>query len=50
MAQQPEVDNHKLMYHPERVTEWRERKDCYPIYVEIGPTNACNHRCIFRGI
>jgi len=44
---QPDVDNHKLMYHPKRVVEWLEKSDCYPIYVEIGPTNACNHRCVF---
>jgi len=42
-----ETDNHKLMYHPERVSEWFSSGDCYPIYVEIGPTNRCNHRCIF---
>ncbi|MEK6935687.1 MAG: radical SAM protein [Nanoarchaeota archaeon] len=42
-----EVDNHKLMYHPERVAEWKEKGDCYPIYVEIGPTNRCNHGCVF---
>ncbi len=42
-----EIDNHKLMYHPKRVEEWLEKKDCYPVYVEIGPTNRCNHQCIF---
>lgn len=42
-----EISNHKLMYHPERVSEWKEKGDCFPIYVEIGPTNACNHRCVF---
>jgi GTP 3',8-cyclase len=41
------IDFHKLQYHPERVSEWKERGDCYPIYVEVGPTNGCNHRCIF---
>ncbi|MBU0466796.1 MAG: radical SAM protein [Nanoarchaeota archaeon] len=41
------VDNHKLMLHPERVAEWGERGDCFPVYVEIGPTSACNHRCVF---
>jgi len=44
---QIEVDNHKLMYHPQRVSEWLEEGDCFPIYVEIGPTNRCNHRCSF---
>ena len=42
-----DVDNHKLMYHPERVSEWEEKGDCAPIYAEIGPTNTCNHRCGF---
>lgn len=42
-----EVDSHKLIYHPERVDEWVKRGDCFPIYVEIGPTNKCNHRCVF---
>jgi len=42
-----ETENHKLIYHPERVSEWLRKGDCYPIYVEIGPTNRCNHHCIF---
>lgn len=42
-----EVDWYKLMFHPERVSEWKKRGDCFPIYVEIGPTNKCNHRCVF---
>ena len=42
-----EVDNHKLVYHPQRVSEWLQTGDCFPLYVEIGPTNRCNHRCIF---
>lgn len=42
-----EVDNHKLMFHPERVAQWKKTGDCFPLYVEIGPTNRCNHRCMF---
>ena len=42
-----DVDNHKLIYHPDRVTEWYKTGDCFPIYVEIGVTNRCNHKCIF---
>jgi len=42
-----DADNHKLIYHPERVSQWLRNGDCYPIYIEIGPTNRCNHRCIF---
>ncbi len=46
----PDVDAHKLIYHPKRVLEWAEKKDCYPIYIEIGLTNICNHKCIFCGL
>ncbi len=42
-----EVDSHKLIYHPKRVSEWLRTGDCFPIYVEIGVTNRCNHRCVF---
>ncbi len=42
-----EIDSHKLNYHPKRVSKWLSKKDCYPLYVEIGLTNACNHKCIF---
>lgn len=41
------IDSHKLMFHPERVSCWLRGEDIYPIYVEVSPTNACNHRCIF---
>lgn len=44
---QTDIDSHKLMYHPERVAEWKTEGDCFPLYVEIGPTNACNHKCVF---
>ncbi len=47
MKLQPNVDHHKLMFHPQRVAQWQQEGDCYPLYVEIGPTNRCNHRCIF---
>jgi radical SAM protein with 4Fe4S-binding SPASM domain len=47
MKMRTDVDSHKLMYHPERVAQWRREGDCFPIYVEVGPTSACNHRCVF---
>ena len=42
-----DIDNHKLMYHPDRVSGWQLTGDCLPIYVEIGPTDTCNHKCKF---
>lgn len=50
MANEKEIDSHKLVYHPKRVSEWLEKDDCYPIYVEIEPINKCNHNCIFCGL
>ena len=47
MAKELNIDNHKLIYHPKKVAEWMEKGDCYPVYLEISPTNRCNHRCIF---
>ena len=42
-----DVDSHKLYLHPKRVSEWLEKGKCFPLQVEIGPTNKCNHRCKF---
>jgi len=41
------IDGHKLFFHPSRVAEWMEQGDCFPLYIEFGLTNRCNHRCIF---
>lgn len=44
------IDSHKLVYHVKRVNDWLEGKNIYPIYAEISPTGACNHRCVFCGL
>lgn len=41
------LDSHKLMFHPQRVADWLNGKTVYPIYMEISPSGACNHRCKF---
>jgi len=41
------IDSHKLIYHIPRLFQWQKGGDIYPIYVEIGLSGACNHRCIF---
>jgi cyclic pyranopterin phosphate synthase len=41
------IDSHKLLYHVDRVSGWLRSGDTYPIYIEISPSGACNHRCRF---
>lgn len=41
------IDSHKLMLHPLAVARWLEGGQIYPLYMEISPTGACNHRCTF---
>ncbi|MDF1552808.1 MAG: radical SAM protein [Deferrisomatales bacterium] len=41
------MDSHKLLFHPQRVARWLEGEDIFPLYMEISPSGACNHRCRF---
>jgi radical SAM protein with 4Fe4S-binding SPASM domain len=41
------IDSHKLVYHPTRLSDWLKGEDIYPIYIEVSPIRACNHRCTF---
>ena len=44
------IDSHKLVFHPDRVTDWMRGNVVYPINAEIGLAGACNHRCIFCSV
>jgi len=50
MSDEYKIDSHKLMYHVERVHDWLKGKPIYPIYVELSPAGACNHRCTFCAV
>jgi len=44
------IDGHKLHLHPRRVGDWLAGEDIAPVYMEISPSGACNHRCVFCGL
>lgn len=44
------MDSHKLIYHPEVVARWMNGENIYPIEIEISPSGACNHRCVFCAV
>lgn len=50
MAENIRMDSHKLIYHPDVVSRWLKGENIYPIELEVGLTNACNHRCIFCAV
>ena len=50
MIENIRMDSHKLIYHPQAVTEWLQTGDVWPIEIEISPSGACNHRCVFCAV
>ncbi|MBQ9360519.1 MAG: radical SAM protein [Lachnospiraceae bacterium] len=50
MADNIRMDSHKLIYHPETVARWMRGETIYPIEIEISPSGACNHRCVFCAV
>lgn len=50
MADTIRMDSHKLIYHPETVARWLKGEKIYPIEIEISPSGACNHRCVFCAV
>jgi len=44
------IDSHKIHYHPDRIDAWMNKRQVYPIYIEISPVGGCNHRCLFCAV
>jgi GTP 3',8-cyclase len=44
------IDSHKLIYHIPRVYDWLKGENIYPVYMEVSPSGACNHRCLYCGL
>ncbi|MEK6531793.1 MAG: radical SAM protein [Deltaproteobacteria bacterium] len=41
------IDSHKLQFHVEKVSRWLKGELTFPIYIEVSPSGACNHRCAY---
>jgi len=41
-----QLSGNKLIYHQKELRNWLSGEIFPPIFIEFGPTNACNHRCI----
>lgn len=46
------IDGHKMHYHVDKLASWmgENKKDVFPVYVEISPVGHCNHRCTFCAV
>lgn len=40
-----QFNGEKIFFHGDRILEWINHGDTYPITVELAPTNKCNHNC-----
>lgn len=43
-------DTQKLSLHPHNVADWLDKGYTCPLYLELTPTNSCNHECIFCAV
>lgn len=57
MADLYQIDGQKLSLHPQRVAQWLDAGDdpralikIAPLYVEVSPVGACNHRCVMCSV
>ena len=41
------VDVPSIFWHPDRIEKYLNKEMFAPLYVEVSPTSACNHKCFF---
>lgn len=41
------LDFDKIFYHTDRVAEYLQKGDCFPLQGIFGITNSCNHKCVW---
>ena len=51
------IDGEKMSFHPARVAhlmegkdDWEKSKNIFPLYIEVSPMGACNHRCLMCSV
>lgn len=42
-----EYSPYKIVHHPDKITQFKQGKQPYPLQVQIVPSNACCQRCTF---
>lgn len=41
------MDGHKLLWHPDRVSQWLKGERISPLHIDLGITTGCNMRCLY---
>lgn len=41
------MDNHKLLWHLDRVNSWVKIKRIVPLHIDLGITTGCNMKCVY---
>ncbi|MEK6913858.1 MAG: radical SAM protein [Nanoarchaeota archaeon] len=41
-----QLSGNKLIWHQDELKKWQKEENFPCIYIEFGPTSACNHKCI----
>jgi len=42
-----QLEGNKLLYHLDRLNDWKKGEKVAPLYVAFSPSSLCNHKCTF---